>query len=416
MGGVLINLVGDQPIPNLIPIMHLAPESVYLVASARTERKARNLARAMEKVPSLASLAVERPPLVDAYDLAEIERDLEAMLDRLGAPEREVCLNLTGGTKIMSLAAYNVGRRRNLPMVYLITERPLQLQHYHGPKLVTSETIRAVVPVEVYLESYGFQMTCKPLPAEVTKPNSVWVQAAEQLAQEAVACQDLLALFRQNQPRSATPPVFRLPGATERERALLDHLERGGLIELLRESDAGADAAFRVSSPDVLAFLKSGWLELYAYLAASGPTTAIDDRALNVYVWLREDSGRELTEREVIRDNNNELDLIVSQNGRIAVVSCKAGGPHRDHIDQLASVVSQVLLGTYARKVLVYGVPRYSRARAHERARQPGRRPGRGAKQFFSDELARHARRDAVTVVCAEELPELATILAKQSS
>lgn len=141
----LVTLVGEQPIPNLLPIRALCPQRVLFVHTGSktrgTEPVARRIARLVEQETKPDFVAV--PP----YNLLAARQKIN---DRLAEP---AIFNLTGGTKMMALAAYALAVEQNAPFVYLRTEGPqgrdqkAVLYHYtfddHRPVLSERETLSA---------------------------------------------------------------------------------------------------------------------------------------------------------------------------------------------------------------------------------------------------------------------------------
>jgi len=114
---VLVTLVGEQPIPNLLPVRALRPAQVLYVHTGRgprgTEKVARRVARLVpESTPDFV--------LVDAHDLIKARTQLQAKL----AQETDLVFNLTGGTKPMAIAAYALSLERAVPFVYFQSEGP----------------------------------------------------------------------------------------------------------------------------------------------------------------------------------------------------------------------------------------------------------------------------------------------------
>ena len=112
---LLISLIGEQPTPNLLPIYHLKPDEVLLVYTVRTMQLANRLKQLLlseKNAPEVEILEVH------AYDLPAI---LEKMEQRIGKREG-VIFNITGGTKIMSLAAAQLAERMEKPFIYYQSE------------------------------------------------------------------------------------------------------------------------------------------------------------------------------------------------------------------------------------------------------------------------------------------------------
>lgn len=119
---VLINLVGEQPLPNLLPVKLEQPDTVVLIHSTLTEKVA----------PRLEKLILGNVHLyqVDAYNIGEVAARLDALITEKQWPAEEVVINLTGGTKPMSLGAFQTAIKYGLRAIYLKTEPPATLYSY----------------------------------------------------------------------------------------------------------------------------------------------------------------------------------------------------------------------------------------------------------------------------------------------
>lgn len=160
-GSTLILLAGEQPAPNLLPTRHLQPDSVVLVYTDHTEKVARNL----EAV--LAPSTPCRHCPVHPYHLNDILGALTTFIaDNLQGSE--LVFNLTGGTKPMALAAFQIARSQGWPIVYFQTEG-------NASKLFTytfgdqgniiaagAADLPAAISLDDYLRSYLGSYTTEP--------------------------------------------------------------------------------------------------------------------------------------------------------------------------------------------------------------------------------------------------------------
>jgi len=113
---IMVELIGGQPLPNFLPVRHYHPRGVLLVYTPATRLVHDRLQAAIKRETDVYSLQT------DPYDIPTIVVNLN---DRLDAPEftdQSLIFNLTGGTKAMSLAAYQVAQQRNAPILYLESE------------------------------------------------------------------------------------------------------------------------------------------------------------------------------------------------------------------------------------------------------------------------------------------------------
>jgi hypothetical protein len=116
-------LVSAQATPNLTPVMDpaTAPRRVILLVSTDMARRAEWL----QRVLAARGIRVARWDIDDAWDVEHLQvRVLELLDHEADAVQAgEIALNATGGTKPMSIAAYEAFRAYNLPIFYVHPER-----------------------------------------------------------------------------------------------------------------------------------------------------------------------------------------------------------------------------------------------------------------------------------------------------
>lgn len=154
---MLLSLIGEQPIPNLLPIRALQSDENILVYTSRTEAVARRLRRLISSHDDL-----KNDLQVPAYNF---EQALHTMQQRLGGIA-EVTFNLTGGTKMMALAAYALAAQRQAEFVYLESEtHTAWLYRYHYvdgiPQRVARDKLPPLISAADYLNAHlpGFRET-----------------------------------------------------------------------------------------------------------------------------------------------------------------------------------------------------------------------------------------------------------------
>src|SRR5437764_13457531 len=98
---VMISLVGEQSLPNFLPVRYYHPNDVLLIYSAKTRQKYEYLKLTLQKEVNVLGLET------DAYDIPAIARTLDEELGKIAALiPQPLVFNLTGSTKTMTLAAY----------------------------------------------------------------------------------------------------------------------------------------------------------------------------------------------------------------------------------------------------------------------------------------------------------------------
>ncbi|HIP87096.1 MAG TPA: DUF1887 family protein, partial [Anaerolineales bacterium] len=111
----MVLLVGEQPAPNLLPVRQTKPDVAALVHTDYTKHTAENLRRLLE--PMCRCLLCE----VDAYEIPLIRETMDRFLEE-EIKEHSLLFNLTGGTKPMVLAAFDLAHRHGAPFVYMETK------------------------------------------------------------------------------------------------------------------------------------------------------------------------------------------------------------------------------------------------------------------------------------------------------
>lgn len=151
---MLLSLIGEQPIPALLADRALQPARHLLAHSDRTETVAKRL-KAMLPHADLLLLA-------DAYNLEAIRSAFERVY------QPEMTFNLTGGTKPMAWAGYEVARTHGTQIAYLESEkkqsRLYRLRFGTGSVTQTGDLLPRLITLEDYLRAHGLQpMTPNPL-------------------------------------------------------------------------------------------------------------------------------------------------------------------------------------------------------------------------------------------------------------
>jgi hypothetical protein len=106
-------LVSAQPIPNLTPILddNLRPKKVVMLVSPGMQERS----NALENIYKPRGISVERCLIDDPWDADRIREQVEDLL-LTQYPDGGIALNATGGTKLMSIAAYEAFRSCQLPV------------------------------------------------------------------------------------------------------------------------------------------------------------------------------------------------------------------------------------------------------------------------------------------------------------
>ena len=140
----LLSLVGEQPIPILLPARYLAPTKNLLLQTKRTACVADRLGKLLLNAQSVPLAALP-------YDLNAVLKEIRELFQKC----KEVVVNLTGGTKIMALAAFAIASEYQRPVCYFQSEghkSVLYLYQHREGKIELDQ--KAILPELITAEDY----------------------------------------------------------------------------------------------------------------------------------------------------------------------------------------------------------------------------------------------------------------------
>ena len=146
-------LVSAQAAPNITPLLDpkFRPREVTLLVSPEMEQRAQWLTEVLQQ----HQVRVTQWPINDPWDIVEIR---DRVIDWLVEHDNEaVALNATGGTKPMSIAAYEAFRSVDRPIFYVHPERDRVI--WMHPTEWSDFDIPDRIKLEPFLHAYGARIT-----------------------------------------------------------------------------------------------------------------------------------------------------------------------------------------------------------------------------------------------------------------
>ena len=257
-----LTLVGEQPMPILMPLWQLPGiTDLQFVATTQTEDIALRLEGIVKSDNALKGIRVQDRLIVSAYNLADTQNKVSQAI--YNNQNQRVLVNLTSGTKIMSLGCLQAAQTLDAQLVYVSTQTRELLFFHPVSKKEWTEKIDIAIDCFQYFNAHGFDASLNPN-------------------------------FKSTQPPMMPPKEG-------------DELENT-IFQLCQESDL------------------------------------FDDVQKNLYVRKRlPDQAGAI----------NELDVVVTHNGSLAICSCKSGKLSNDPLYELSSLASRELAGIYCKKFLI---------------------------------------------------------------
>lgn len=140
----LVNIIGEQPIPNMLPNLYLNPDKNIFLFTDTTEKIAARLNKLV-----LNSKIIR----VYSYDYNSFSQKLEEVL----AENENYIFNITGGTKIMSIALFNYAKKIRSQVVYLQSEETRTKLFFYdfsddGLINISSKIIPELMDIDLFLK------------------------------------------------------------------------------------------------------------------------------------------------------------------------------------------------------------------------------------------------------------------------
>jgi len=148
--------VSEQTIPNILSIYHFKPDEVLFVTTHKMEQlhKTDHIINALNQVG--IELKSQEKVIVLEDSLLDCKKKIEKWI--AGKEEDEFTVNLTCGTKIMSIAAYDYFKDYCSQMIYIPVGENYFITPYPKKVVQTPVQLKLRLTVEQYLSAYGLRV------------------------------------------------------------------------------------------------------------------------------------------------------------------------------------------------------------------------------------------------------------------
>ena len=310
-------LVSKQALANFLPILdaEMCPKSVVLFVSDGMRDSATYLKNMFERFQVKAEIC----KIEDPYDIGGAREVVFSKLCEY--TDKNVALNITGGTKTMAIGAQEAFSAAGKPYFYLNHENndvQVSVPGDKGTMGITKHRIKTKLKLETCMNVHGYELeeqdSCR-IPSQYVdlvdflvkfnKSNEKSVKTLNYIAsslerKNTLKCNWSDTIGNQNEAESA---AF---------KEILERFEKAGVLRYDKTS-------LTFNSNDARAFANGLWFEYY--VASKLSNQDITDKAMNVVVK----SG----------DVKNELDVAFIIKNRLCIVECKTKkmeGDNDDHI------------------------------------------------------------------------------------
>lgn len=320
---MMVCLISQQHVPNLLAVQAIKPDRLVLLVTPgmKERRKDLHLLRALAAGGRDYSTDHEVVDITDENSVEAVYRALEEVMEP--HPNDEWIVNLTGGTKPMSMGAYVFSRERGLKTLYIAESNQQRAIDLLGGAPVALDHH---VSTAEFLAGYGFDLQNPHQFDEVEKNARGWLPVAALLTanhdDRSVRCMlDKLQNLKERRVRES-PKAWEREGLTFSENddiSLNDPTLRAEIAREFGLKEAGRKLAGSLSKQAVQ-FLTGRWLEVFVWgLLLPFEGDAIWDLHLGVVAGGKEPGG------------SNEFDVSFMHDQSFCIVECKTGDQKHDH-------------------------------------------------------------------------------------
>ena len=307
MGTLFISLVSDQTVPNVQLINEFKSEDMEFQFITTKGMEAKGCRTWIENA---AKIKCKGEPIeVNEFSYDDIQQKLNSFDFSV---YEKLIVNLTGGTKVMTLAAHDFFKDEEGAHIYYVTGIDKKYIKVFPGKKKIEHKINYSLSVEEYLIAYGFNVK----KSEVTQVNKDVTEKifSMYIDKSIYNCWETI-----NQLRN-----FRSKGV--KSEAMNDNI-----TDLINEIGLVPQKSGVLNAEEVK-FLTGEWFELYVYNKVKHDF-ALDDSKILMGVKLNKDVKdnesiivKKLLQTEHVQQAkpDNEIDVIFMFNGNIYIIECKS--------------------------------------------------------------------------------------------
>ena len=306
-------LISAQAAPNLLPILdsEFKPKKAIFLVSKTMKQRAEYLAKTFEKL----NVKVKLKNISDEFNFGLMEEEIFKLVEEY--ENESIALNVTGGTKLMSIAAENAFSALGKPIFYIDTDSNhiLFISKNEEQKWLPNLEMKAKNKIDIYLSAYGSTVLSTQNPIERKK----YLPAIEPFIKNYDNYTQVIPLLNLHATLSQSNGYKSEYTKDNKKIGKLDELLLGLDYQGLLNYD-GQTIDFK--NREIKTFLNGGWLEDYTYFQlkeianiediACGADVANPKFKLGKNEYSSENKG-----------NKNEFDIVFMAKNKLHIIECK---------------------------------------------------------------------------------------------
>jgi hypothetical protein len=328
----MVCLISRQTMQNLLPILQYQPQRVIFISTPEEDDSRTYL----ERILRARQIPFDPPLYVDAYAPDATLQACRQIIQRYGPTQ--LAANLTGGTKVMSLAAFRAFAAADVPCLY--TDTPNRRILYLHPDGKAAEPLATQVDVLTYLQAHGQLASFRARDSRLSVP-----AVAAFIGQHIALLDPFLGRLRyeMRDSPSRTNVRFTIQGRQGQPIAgeLMLLAMRAGLLEAKKAGTRELEIVFKEERSR--RYLEGEWLEDLVFETVK--SCGFDSCGSSIALAWEDASEREM----------NEIDIAVVHKLRFYYLSCKTGSDAtqmKSHLFELESL-SELAGGLFNHPILV---------------------------------------------------------------
>jgi hypothetical protein len=317
-----IVLVGGQLLPIYLGIKEFDPDFIHLIVSNETKDR-------IGKLKSLMTGKSFSEYNCDPFDYSSIRSSCEMALEKINCDD-EILFNLTGGTKIMVLAAQALIHERNLKGYYINTDNSyLELPTYEKKELLCELSINE------FLGLSGHNLSGYKHFVDYTKDDIRESHSIEAFSRNDNRYKTITTFFRDKYSGQNNPiPLKGCETIKNQIKVTWDN-------SLIEASDGGVTFLTYSSKNIINLFFKAAWWELLI-----SEQVIKWNKAKEIYIQC------ELPFKSDNQITKNEIDILINTGKKLIFVECKSGIVKQEDINKMR-VIKETYGGIISKSILV---------------------------------------------------------------
>lgn len=314
---ILISLIGKEVIGNFRVFKYIKPDKVVHLYSDDTKVYNQNLVSTIENRYNCKVESFE----VEGFDYGSCLQKLHLLTINAGD---EVISNISGGTKIMSLALYAFAHEINQAenVCYFDTN-----QNLHWLNKKTEDSVTTEIFLEEYIELQGQKITSKVELKDALikfKDDLAFVEKNQSEEPWRVFLKEVVAVIRKYRDnRINEQSLFTIISQKLVKINTFELIVKDGKLQVKNKGILFIESSLSESDIDFFYF-NAGWFEL---LSAQTLQKKYPQDKIYLSVKFPYLSNQSF--------DKNEVDILINDSGKLIFVECKAGDVKSEHIDRI---------------------------------------------------------------------------------